>query len=67
VSAWRPGTRTVTGTLPATDSSGRFKKGAPLYTWETWSEPTFHTYLKKSYFILRPRLAPLVPLAGDAR
>ncbi|MGH9866552.1 MAG: hypothetical protein ACREAA_00100 [Candidatus Polarisedimenticolia bacterium] len=67
VAAFRPGTRTVTGTLPGTDARGRFENDPPRYTWETWSDPTFHTYLKKSYFILRERLAPLAPLPGDTR
>jgi hypothetical protein len=66
VAAFDPGTRRVLGTLPAVDSRGRFSRGqAAFYTWEPWDEPTWHTYLKKSWFILKERLAPLRPLPED--
>jgi len=58
--AWQAADRRVTGTLPALDSSGSFPAG-PLYSWQPWEQPTYHTYLKKSYFILKDRLAPLRP------
>ncbi|HET6372638.1 MAG TPA: tetratricopeptide repeat protein [Candidatus Polarisedimenticolia bacterium] len=71
VAAYRPGGTTVLATLPAADARGRFaSSGTPFYTWAPWEEPTYHTYLKKSYYILRDRLAPLEPLApmqGGAR
>jgi len=45
-------------------TSGRFKdEGIPFYTWKPWEEPTYHTYLKKSYYILRDRLTALQPKA----
>lgn len=61
VAAWDPGTHAVAATMPRADGAGRFSDGL-LYTWEPWEEPTWHTYLKKSYFILRERLAPLGPI-----
>ena len=61
----RPGDRKVIATLPAADSKGRFaSEGIPFYAWDAWDEPTYHTYLKKSYFILKDRLARLKPAAG---
>jgi hypothetical protein len=66
VAAWKTGTARVTGTLPATDAAGRYPaRGVPFYTWAAWSQPTFHTYLKKSYYILRDRLAALAPLTEN--
>ncbi len=63
VAAYRPEDRAILGTLPAVDRAGRFVSSSiPFYTWDPWEEPTWHSYLKKSYFILRDRLAPLGPM-----
>ncbi|HKY32821.1 MAG TPA: tetratricopeptide repeat protein [Candidatus Polarisedimenticolia bacterium] len=65
--AHRPGSHEVLGTLPAVDGAGRFDaRAVPFYTWQPWEEPAYHTYLKKSYFILKERLAGL-RAPGEAR
>ncbi len=64
LAAYRAADRKILATLPAASTSGRFKdEGIPFYTWKPWEEPTYHTYLKKSYYILRDRLAALQPKA----
>jgi tetratricopeptide (TPR) repeat protein len=70
VAAYRPQDHKVLATLPAADGEGRFSSGSvPFYTWEPWEEPTWHSYLKKSYFILKDRLAAMEPVVptGVAR
>lgn len=71
IAAYTPGGHQVLATLPSVDAKGRFaSEGIPFYTWASWSAPTYHTYLKKSYFILRDRLAALRPTpvrGGEAR
>ena len=65
VAAYDPASRSVLGTMPAADKDGRYASGGiPFYSWEAWEEPTYHTYLKKSYFILKDRLAALAPASG---
>ncbi len=39
---------------------------APFYTWEPWDSPSYHTYLKKSYTILKEHLGELEPPAVGA-
>ena len=56
----------VVATLPGVDAGGRFSSQAPLYAWQPWEEPTYHAYLKKSYFILKERLAGLGPAAAGS-
>jgi tetratricopeptide (TPR) repeat protein len=70
VAGYRPEDHKVITTLPAADDEGRFGSGSiPFYTWEPWEEPTWHSYLKKSYYILQDRLAALEPVVatGAAR
>jgi tetratricopeptide (TPR) repeat protein len=59
-----PGDGRVLSTLPERDEAGRLA-AAPgdLYVWKGWEEPTYHTRLKRSYFILKERLAPLHAVA----
>lgn len=67
VAAYRPADGSVTDTLPRVDRDGAFiLEQAPLFTWDPWEDPTYHTYLKKSYFILKERLAAMrpIPVAG---
>jgi len=66
LAAYRPGDHRVVATLPDTDRRGRYKANAiPSYTWSPWEQPTYHSYLKKSYFILKERLASLDPLGSE--
>ena len=65
LASWVPGDHRLLATIPAVSAAGRYApEGIPFYTWEPWDQPTWHSYLKKSYFILKERLAPLRPLAG---
>ena len=46
--------------LPAlADATHIASKPEPLYRWRGWEEPSFHLRLKRSYFILRERLAAI--------
>jgi len=68
VAAYRAGGSRVVATLPAAGADGRFAADdVPFYTWDGWEQPTWHTYLKKSYFILEDRLPALQPAEGAAR
>jgi hypothetical protein len=53
--------------LPAPDARG-VVDGMPLYRWPTWEVPTFHTYPKLSFEIMRRALEaiPDVPLEASA-
>lgn len=54
----------VLSTLPERDEGDRIAvEPGDLYAWKGWEEPTYHTRLKRSYFILKERLAAL-PDAG---
>lgn len=49
----RPGPDLV-GTLPRLDAYGNWPLAAfPVWTWAGWEEPTWHEYLKPSYFALQ--------------
>ena len=65
LASWHPEDHRVLATIPAVNADGRYMSdGIPFYTWEPWEEPTWHSYLKKSYFILKDRLAPLRPIVS---
>ncbi len=62
---WDPREGEVLDTLPALDPDGRIASTpSTLFRWPGWEEPTFHTRLKRSYFILRDRLAGLPDLVS---
>ncbi len=47
-------------TLPRRGADGRLAAApSTLYAWAGWEEPSFHTRLKRSYFIIRDRWAAL--------
>ena len=63
VAAYDATDRQVLASLPEADPTGALTGGEiPFYTWRPWEDPTYHTYLKKSYFILKERLGDLEPL-----
>ncbi|HET9480784.1 MAG TPA: hypothetical protein VFP98_03435, partial [Candidatus Polarisedimenticolia bacterium] len=62
VAAYRAEDRVVTDTIPAVDGDRFAAADIPLYTWQPWEQPTWHSYLKKSYGILKERLAALGPV-----
>jgi hypothetical protein len=54
------GTGKVLDTIPGRIGEGRLDPSvSTLYAWAPWEEPAFHTRLKRSYFILKERLAAL--------
>ncbi len=68
VAAYHASGPKVVATLPATGAGGRLSSDRiPFYTWDGWQQPTSHSYLKKSYFILKDRLAALQPAEGATR
>ncbi len=55
----------VLDTLPPRDGAGWLNPSIPaLYSWPRWEEPTWHSRPKRSYFILRDRLAALPDWIG---
>lgn len=50
----------VRDTLPERDGAGWLDSSvSTLYAWPGWEEPTWHSRLKRSYFIVKQRLAAL--------
>ncbi|MEW6721142.1 MAG: hypothetical protein AB1346_11890, partial [Thermodesulfobacteriota bacterium] len=45
----------VTGFLPERLSAENVR----MYSWESWETPVYHTYLKKSYFIVKEAFAAM--------
>ncbi len=53
LAAFRRGPRIV-GTIPALDEYGNWPAASfPLWTWDTWEEPTWHERLKPAYYELQ--------------
>jgi hypothetical protein len=65
VAACDPAAGALLGTLPVLAGEGRIAADpSALYAWPGWEEPAYHTRLKRSYFVLKDRLAAIPDVAA---